>query len=98
VQEPTSWLTVEPGWEVEDPSTTVVGEVTAVIGDVDADIFDGLRFETADGEELFVPAERVAAIVEGRVSIEATVERLENTPAEEEPGGAEVAPEDPGVP
>jgi hypothetical protein len=96
VQQPTSWLTIEPGWDVEDASATVVGEVTAVIGDPDADIFDGLRFETTDGVELFAPGEKVGAIVEGRVTIQARLERLQQAPAEGEPGGAEIRPEAPG--
>ncbi|MFN2616787.1 MAG: hypothetical protein ABR581_06645 [Thermoleophilaceae bacterium] len=95
--EPTSWLTIESGWEVADRSGAVMGEVTAVIGDQDADIFDGLRFETTGGEERFAPGERVAAIVEGRVSLDAQLEELHATPAEEEPGGAEIRPDRPGA-
>ena len=98
MQEPTSWLTIEPGWDVEDASAAVVGEVTAVIGDPDADIFDGLRFETEGGDEVYVPADRVGAIVEGRVSIEVPVERLEQAPADDEPGGVELRPDEPGAP
>jgi hypothetical protein len=71
--EPTSWFTIERGWEVSDRTGAVIGEVTEVVGDEDADIFDGLRFEGADGEERFVVADRVGEIVEGRVKLEAEV-------------------------
>jgi hypothetical protein len=91
-------LTIEPGWEVEDTSATVVGEVTAVVGDPDADIFDGLQLETEGGDEVYVPGDRVGAIVDGRVSLDVPVDQLERAPAEDEPGGVEVRPEDPGVP
>jgi hypothetical protein len=80
--DPTSWFTIEPGWEVQDRAGAVVGEVTLVVGDEEADIFDGLRFETGDGDERFIEAERVGEIVEGRVSLEAELAELE--PAEEE--------------
>ena len=66
--EPTSWYTVEAGWEVVGPDGEPLGSVAAVVGDQDADIFDGLRVE-GDGEELYVPADRVGEIVEGRVTV-----------------------------
>jgi hypothetical protein len=98
VPEPTSWLTIEPGWEVEDPSGTRVGRVSAVIGDPDADIFDGLRLKAAEGGELYLPADAVGAIVDGRVSLDSSLEQLARWPAEDEPGGAEIRPEAPGEP
>jgi hypothetical protein len=88
--DPTSWLAVEPGWEVTDRSGEVIGEVTEVIGDQDADIFDGLRFETEAGEERYAPAERVGEITDGRVSLDANLPELAESPADEEPGGVEV--------
>ena len=87
--EPTSWFAVEPGWEVADRSGTPIGEVREVVGDEDADIFDGLRIEDADGEERYVPGERVGDIVEGRVNIELELSELSELPAPEAPGGAE---------
>ena len=88
--DPTSWFTIEQGWEVQDRSGAVVGEVLAVVGDEDADIFDGLRFETGDGDERFVEADRVDAIVEGRVSIDASADELEAEGGAKEPGGVEL--------
>ena len=88
--EPTSWFTIQEGWEVADRAGVVIGEVLAVVGDEDADIFDGLRFETEGGDERFAPGERVAEIVEGRVTLDAELAELGESPSEEEPGGAEI--------
>jgi hypothetical protein len=97
--DPTSWYTIEAGWDVQDRSGAVIGEVTEVVGDQDADIFDGLRFEGVDGEERYVEAERVGEIVEGSVTIEAEREELEEGEDEvAEPGGAEITPDrEPGL-
>jgi hypothetical protein len=81
---------IEQGWDVVDGAGERVGEVTAVVGDQDADIFDGLRFETAAGEELYVVADRVAELVEGRVALDAALSELEESDITE-PGGAEVS-------
>ena len=86
--EPTSWLTIEAGWEVFDAAGERVGEVTEVVGDPEADIFNGLRVE-AD-EELYVAADRVEEIVEGRVLLDTDVSQLPESPADDEPGGAEL--------
>ena len=87
--DPTSWYMIEPGWDVVDADGERVGEVTGVVGDQDADIFDGLRIETVGGDELYVVADRVADLVDGRVALDVTQSGLE---AEDpEPGGAEVS-------
>lgn len=88
--DPTSWFTIEQGWEVQDRSGAVVGEVLAVVGDQDADIFDGLRFETGDGEERFIEADRVGEIVEGRVSLDAGLDEIEDDGEAAAPGGVEL--------
>jgi hypothetical protein len=87
MDELTSWYAITPGWEVVDRSGATVGEVIAVVGDEDADIFDGLRLETPDGEEVFARGEQVADIVEGRVELDASEHELDATP----PGGAEIS-------
>src|SRR3954447_15019122 len=89
--DPNSWFMIASGWDVQDRSGTVLGAVTDVVGDEDADISDGVCFEGEDGEEGFVEAGRVGEIVEGRVTIEAERDELEDGddgPAE--PGGAEI--------
>ena len=88
--DPTSWFTIEQGWEVHDRSGALIGEVLAVVGDENADIFDGLRFETGDGDERFVEADRVGEIVDGRVRLEAGADELEDHDVEP-PGGAELS-------
>jgi hypothetical protein len=90
VEERTSWLAIQPGWDVVDSQGAVIGEVTAVVGDPDADIFDGLRLETADGYERYAPGERVGDIFEGRVNLHAELDEL-GDPEDEAPGGAEVS-------
>jgi PRC-barrel domain len=87
--DPTSWYMIEPGWEVVDADGERVGEVTSVVGDQDADIFDGLRIETAGGDELYVVADRVADLVDGRVALDVAQSELDAEDVEE-PGGAEV--------
>jgi hypothetical protein len=63
--DPVSWLLIEAGWEVVGAGGNKVGTVDEVLGDPDSDIWDGL---TVDGK--YVPAEQVAAIVEGRITLE----------------------------
>jgi hypothetical protein len=62
--DPVSWLMIAPGWDVVGPDGESVGRVDAVLGDPERDIWDGL---TVSGE--YVAAERVGAIVDGRVSL-----------------------------
>jgi hypothetical protein len=83
-----SWFLIESGWTALDRSGTEIGEVSAVIGDEDMDIFDGLHIR-AGGEERYVPAVSVGPIEDGRVTIQATLDDLEPTPAGDEPGGVE---------
>lgn len=63
--DPVSWLLIEPGWEVVDASGERTGKVDEVLGEREADIWDGL---TVSGE--YVPAEQVASIVEGRITLD----------------------------
>lgn len=88
--DPTSWFTIEQGWSVQDRSGALVGQVVAVVGDEDADIFDGLRFESGEGEERFVEAALVGEIVDGRVTLDADQTELAE-PGPAEPGGAEIS-------
>jgi len=68
VDDPASWLMIEPGWKVCASDGTEVGSVDEVAGDDDADIFDGLAVAaTAFGRPRYVPAERVARITDGTV-------------------------------
>jgi hypothetical protein len=62
--DPVAWLVIERGWDVVDAKGKRVGKVDEVLGDREADIWDGL---TVSGE--YVPAEDVAQIVEGRLTL-----------------------------
>lgn len=88
--DPVSWFLVESGWSVVDSSGAEVGEVSAVIGDEDVDIFDGLHVRSPEGDERYVPGNRVGPIEQGRVTIAIAFGQLDTTPAADEPGGAEL--------
>ena len=62
--DPVSWLVIEPGWEVVDAKGKRIGKVDEVLGDTEADIWDGLTVSGA-----YVPAEDVAQIIEGRITL-----------------------------
>ena len=62
--DPVSWLMIAPGWDVEDANGKRIGKVDEVLGESEADIWDGL---TVDGK--YVPAEQVASIVEGLITL-----------------------------
>ena len=62
--DPVSWLLIEPGWEVVDASGERVGRVKSIDANENADIFSGLELDSG-----YVPAERVATIVEGRITL-----------------------------
>lgn len=67
--DPVSWLLIEPGWEVVDASGASVGKVSEVLGDRDKDIWDGLQVSSGLTGSDYVASERVASIVEGRVTL-----------------------------
>jgi hypothetical protein len=71
VADPASWLVVEPGWRVVAADGTEVGVVDDVVGDTESDIFNGLAVSSGVlGKPKYVPAERVADIVEGEVRLD----------------------------
>jgi hypothetical protein len=69
--DPVSWLLIEPGWRVVDAKGEELGTVTRVDADEQKDIFSGLEIRTGllGGTE-YVPAERVAQIVEGTITLD----------------------------
>ena len=69
--DPVSWLLIERGWTVVDAGGEKVGTVDEVVGDSSNDIFNGLAISTGVfGKPRYVPAERVAQIVEGEVRLD----------------------------
>jgi len=67
--DPVSWLVIEPGWRVVDSGGEEIGKVESVTGDKEADIFDGLEVRSGLLETTYMPAERVASIVEGEIRL-----------------------------
>jgi sporulation protein YlmC with PRC-barrel domain len=78
VPDPVSWLVIEPGWTVVARDGTDVGRVEEVVGDLDDDIFNGLAVTSGVlGRPKYIPAERVAEIVEGEVRLDLAPESVE---------------------
>lgn len=96
--EPVSWLLIRPGWKVYSADGAEVGEVDEVAGDDNSDIFDGLAIATsALGQPRYVPAERVASIVEGEVHLSLGTEQVEALGDYLEPAtSAEIEPDSRG--
>jgi uncharacterized protein YrrD len=75
--DPVSWLMIEPGWTVEAVDGKEVGKVDEVVGDSGNDIFNGLSISTGlFGKARYVPAERIAAIVEGIVRLDLSADAV----------------------
>ena len=85
-RDPSSWLVVEPGWEVVVSSDGErVGVVREVLGDQNADIFDGLAVDPGLMRKAkYVPSERVDMIVEGRVVLDMSKDDFDELPEHEE--------------
>jgi hypothetical protein len=92
--DPVSWFVVERGWKVLAADGREIGRVHDVVGDPGEDIFNGLSITTGLLKGLrYVPAEHVAEIVEGAVSLDLdanAVQRLGNF--REPPPSAEIRP------
>ena len=75
--DPVSWLVVQPGWQVVASDGTEVGRVHELIGDTGKDIFSGLSVSTGLLKRAtYVPAERVASIVEGRIDLDVSADEF----------------------
>jgi hypothetical protein len=97
--QPVSWLMIEEGWEVVDSEGELVGKVDEVIGDSGEDIFNGLAISSGWLERpRYLPAERVAEIVVGKIRLDLTREQAEGLVEHEEPPPSlEISSEKPGV-
>jgi len=70
VPDPVSWFLIERGWEAAGSDGNKLGTVEEVLGDSSLDIFDGLSVGMGVlGKPRYVPAELVAEIVEGTVTL-----------------------------
>jgi hypothetical protein len=75
--DPVSWLMIRPGWKVVAADGAEVGAVDEVTGDEGQDIFDGLAVATsALGKPIYVPAESVGPIYEGRIELTLSAEQV----------------------
>jgi len=76
--DPVSYLLIERGWDVVGSDGGRVGEVDEVLADLNADIFDGLTVDLGlTKTPRYVPSERVAQILEGRVVLDAHADAFE---------------------
>lgn len=79
--DPVSWFVIEHGWEVVDAAGKRIGSVHEVVGDTSNDIFSGLSVSPgAFKHDVFVPAESVASIEEGRVRLSISGEQAGELP------------------
>ena len=88
--DPVSWLVVEQGWEVVDAEGERVGTVHEVVGDLGNDIFSGLSVSPGSFKRrVFVPAEQVSSIEEGRVHLSLSGAQADDLRSDDERPGAE---------
>jgi hypothetical protein len=92
---PVSWLMIEPGWRVVAADGSELGKVHEIVGDSGEDIFNGLAVSPGilRGSR-YVPAERVAAIVEGEVRLDIRAQDLERFDEHgDQPPSTEIRPD-----
>lgn len=76
--DPVAWKLIEHGWKVVDRDGEELGSVHEVLGDENIDIFNGLTIHHGLlTKTRYVPAERVAEIVEGRITLDVDDEEFE---------------------
>lgn len=69
--DPVSYLLVERGWDVVARDGSHLGHIESVVADEAKDIFNGLVVTAGLFRATkYVPSERVAEIVEGRVALD----------------------------
>jgi hypothetical protein len=91
-RDPVSWFVIEPGWDVVGREGEKLGTVHEVIGDTGEDIFNGLAVSPGLlKSSKYVPAERVATIVDGRVELDLTAQQFDRLGEhDEQPPSAEI--------
>ena len=86
MSDPVSWFLIERGWSVEGSDGNELGKLEEVLGDSSHDIFDGLTVSSGLlSKPRYVPAELVAEIVEGSISLSIGKVEFERLDAHEEP-------------
>jgi hypothetical protein len=86
---------IAPGWAVVGADGRELGTVHEVLGDTGQDIFNGLAVSPGRfRDSRYVPAERVAEIVEGRVTVALDATEFEHLDeAAEQPLSAHIRPD-----
>lgn len=86
---------IEPGWRVVSADGAELGKVHEVVGDSGEDIFNGLGVSPGLlKSSRYVPAERVAGIVEGEVRLDIGADELERFEEHaHQPPSAEIRPD-----
>jgi hypothetical protein len=75
--DPIAWIMIEKGWAVYASDGEHVGRIEEIAGDEKADIFDGLSVDAhLFDDDVYVPAEQVGTITEGRVELTLTTEQF----------------------
>ena len=88
--DPVSWFLIERGWKVIGRDGEDLGEIEETVGDSGRDIFDGLTVGTGLlSTPRYVPAERVAEIVEGCVRLAMAKDEFDRLDAYDEPPPSE---------
>jgi hypothetical protein len=66
--DPVSWRVMERGWRVLDASGAEIGKIDEIRSLPEDDIFDGITVKHGLlGKSEYIPAERIAQILEGEV-------------------------------
>jgi hypothetical protein len=92
--DPVAWINIEPGWKVVDAHGEEIGQIHELAGDEDADIFDGLVIRQSRlDKDKYVPAERVAQILEGEVHLALSREQVDAIESYTEPVEEQIIPE-----
>jgi hypothetical protein len=93
--DPVAWTMIEAGWNVVASDGADVGHVDEVTGDSTADIFNGLAISSGPlGKSRYVPAEQVAAIVDGRIELALTSDEVKQLGTyDEPPESAQILPD-----
>ncbi len=87
MSDPVSWFVVEKGWKVVGSDGEHVGTVDELVGDTGNDIFNGLKVSVSLlGSPRYVPAERVAEIVEGEIRLDVPASEAKDLDDYDEPG------------
>jgi hypothetical protein len=82
VSDPVSWLLIRRGCPVMSSEGTLVGKIGAVRGEPSKDIFNGIVVRANQAPPRYLPAELIAEIVAGQVTLRLSAVEFEAVPPE----------------